>query len=186
MGALLEEIAHPTFLPFPVIAARLLFAALLGALIGFEREWQARSAGLRTHILICVAAATFGILTVEISHSSAFAGRQTASDPLRAVEAVTAGVAFLVAGSILFTRGEVQGLTTGAGMWLAGAVGLSSGFGLWQIAGLGTFLILVVMSLLHTLERKLGLSANKKPARKDDGPDDTEENLRKDDTGREC
>ncbi|WP_422029972.1 MgtC/SapB family protein [Reyranella sp.] len=186
MGALAEEIAHPTFLPFPVIAARLLFAALLGAVIGFEREWQARPAGLRTHILICVAAATFGILTVEIAHSTAFAGRQTASDPLRAVEAVTAGVAFLVAGSILFTRGEVQGLTTGAGMWMAGAVGLSSGFGLWQIAGLGTFLILVVMSLLHTFERKLGLVANKK--KKEVAPDSggAEKGGGKDDTAPEC
>ncbi len=185
MGALAEEIAHPTFLPFPVIAARLLFAALLGALIGFEREWQARPAGLRTHILICVAAATFGILTVEIAHSTAFAGRQTASDPLRAVEAVTAGVAFLVAGSILFTRGEVQGLTTGAGMWMAGAVGLSSGFGLWQIAGLGTFLILIVMSLLHTFERKLGLGANKKK-RRAAGSKGDEEGDGKDDTKPEC
>ncbi|WP_422011687.1 MgtC/SapB family protein [Reyranella sp.] len=185
MGALAEEIAHPTFLPFPVIAARLLFAALLGALIGFEREWQARPAGLRTHILICVAAATFGILTVEIAHSTAFAGRQTASDPLRAVEAVTAGVAFLVAGSILFTRGEVQGLTTGAGMWMAGAVGLSSGFGLWQIAGLGTFLILIVMSLLHTFERKLGLVANKKKQRAAGSKGD-EKGDEKDDTKPEC
>lgn len=162
MGALTEEFAHPTFLAFPVIAARLLFAALLGALIGFEREWRARPAGLRTHILICVAAATFGILTVEIAHSSAFTGREMVSDPLRAVEAVTAGVAFLAAGSILFTRGEVQGLTTGAGMWLAGAVGLSCGFGLWQIAGLGTFLILIVMGLLHSFEVKLGIAADKR------------------------
>lgn len=161
MSALTEELVHPTFVAFPVIAARLLFAALLGALIGFEREWRARPAGLRTHILICVAAATFGILTVEIAHSSAFAGRETVSDPLRAVEAVTAGVAFLAAGSILFTRGKVHGLTTGAGMWLAGAVGLSCGFGLWQIAGLGTFLILVVMGLLHTFEVKLGIAADK-------------------------
>lgn len=165
MGALTEEFAHPTYLAFPVIAARLFFAALLGALIGFEREWRARPAGLRTHILICVAAATFGILTVEIAHSSAFAGRETVSDPLRAVEAVTAGVAFLAAGSILFTRGKVHGLTTGAGMWLAGAVGLSCGFGLWQIAGLGTFLILVVMGLLHSLEVKLGIAADKQEHR---------------------
>ncbi len=165
MGALTEEFAHPTYLAFPVIAARLLFAALLGALIGFEREWRARPAGLRTHILICVAAATFGILTVEIAHSSAFAGRETVSDPLRAVEAVTAGVAFLAAGSILFTRGKVHGLTTGAGMWLAGAVGLSCGFGLWQIAGLGTFLILVVMGLLHSFEVKLGIAADKQEHR---------------------
>ncbi len=59
-------------------------------------------------------------------------------------------------------QGEVQGLTTGAGMWLAGAVGLSCGFGLWQIAGLGTFLILVVMGLLHSFEVRLGIAADKK------------------------
>lgn len=178
MGALVEEVAHPTFLPFPVIAARLLFAALLGGLIGFEREWRARPAGLRTHILICVAAATVGILTVEISHSTAFVGREVQLDPLRAVEAVTAGVAFLAAGSILFSRGKVQGLTTGAGMWMAGAVGLSSGFGLWQIAGLGTVLILVVMGLLHSLEVKLGIAADKlgdagRAARVDERKDDS-------------
>lgn len=178
MGALVEEIAHPTFLPFPVIAARLLFAALLGALIGFEREWRARPAGLRTHILICVAAATTGILTVEISHSTAFDGRDVQIDPVRAVEAVTAGVAFLAAGSILFTRGEVQGLTTGAGMWMAGAVGLSAGFGLWQIAGLGTFLILVVMGLLHSIQLKLGIAADKQTHSK--------ERDRKDDLGGRC
>ena len=163
MGALVEEFGHPTFISFPVIAARLLFAALLGAAIGFEREWRARPAGLRTHMLICVAAATFGILTIEIAHSAAFGGRETAVDPLRAVEAVTAGVAFLAAGSILFSRGKVHGLTTGAGMWLAGAVGLSCGFGLWQIAGLGTALILVVMGLLHTFEVQLGIAADKRP-----------------------
>jgi putative Mg2+ transporter-C (MgtC) family protein len=162
MAALVEEFGHPTFISFPVIAARLLFAALLGAAIGFQREWRARPAGLRTHILICVAAATFGILTIEIAHSAAFGGRETAVDPLRAVEAVTAGVAFLAAGSILFSRGKVQGLTTGAGMWLAGAVGLSCGFGLWQIAALGTALILVVMELLHTFEVRLGIAADKR------------------------
>lgn len=164
LASLAEEFAHPTFISFPVIAARLLFAALLGAAIGFEREGKARPAGLRTHILICVAAATFGILTIELAHAPAFATREMAIDPVRAVEAVTAGVAFLAAGSILFARGKVQGLTTGAGMWMAGAVGLSCGFGLWQIAGLGTFLILVVMGLLHTLEVRLGIAADKKDA----------------------
>ena len=166
MSALAEEFAHPTFLAFPVIVARLMFAALLGAAIGFEREWRARPAGLRTHILICVAAATFGILTVEIAHLDIFEGNATRVDPVRAIEAVTAGVAFLAAGSILFSRGEVQGLTTGAGMWLAGAVGLASGIGLWQIAGLGTLLILVVLGLLHGFEVRLGIAADKK----DDAP----------------
>lgn len=169
MGALAEEFAHPTFLAFPVIAARLLFAAVLGALIGFEREWRKRPAGLRTHILICVAAATFGVLTIEIVHTPVFGREAVVADPIRAVEAVTAGVAFLAAGTILFSRGEVQGLTTGAGMWLAGAVGLSCGLGLWQIAGFGTLLILVVMGLLHTFEVKLGIAADKKDDEERDG-----------------
>jgi putative Mg2+ transporter-C (MgtC) family protein len=168
MGALVEEFGHPTFLSFPVIAARLLFAALLGAAIGFEREWRQRPAGLRTHILICVAAATFGVLTIEIAHAPVFGHEAVVADPIRAVEAVTAGVAFLAAGSILFARGELQGLTTGAGMWLAGAVGLSCGLGLWQIAAFGTLLVLAVLGLLHTFEVRIGIAADKKDDEKRD------------------
>ena len=83
-------------------------------------------------------------------------------DPLRVVEAVTAGIAFLAAGTILFSRGEVHGLTTGAGMWLAGAIGVACGFGLWQIAAFGTFVVLVVLGLLHAFEVKLDISDDKK------------------------
>jgi len=162
MSTLIEEFGHPTFLPFPVIAARLLFAAILGAAIGFERGWRRRPAGMRTHILICVAAATLGVLTIEIVHQPAFGRVGVMSDPVRAVEAVTAGVAFLAAGTILFARGEVQGLTTGAGMWLAGAVGLCCGLGLWQIAGFGTILVVIVLGLLHSLEVRIGNAAGKK------------------------
>lgn len=163
MSDFLEEFTRPTWLPFPVIAARVLLAALLGAAIGFEREWHNRPAGLRTHILVCVAAALVGILTLEITHAPSLGGREGAAvDPLRAVEAVTAGVAFLAAGTIMFSRGEVQGLTTGAGMWLAGAVGLSAGLGLWQIAGLGTLLALAVLGLMSSLSP--GVAADKKGA----------------------
>jgi hypothetical protein len=113
------EFAHTSQLPFPVIAARMLFAAILGAAIGFEREWRNRPAGLRTHVLICIAAATFGILAIEIVHASVFqapsVSEQVNVDPLRVIEAVTAGVAFLAAGTIILARGEVHGLTTGAG-----------------------------------------------------------------------
>ena len=66
-------------------------------------------------------------------------------DPIRVVEAVTAGIAFLAAGTILFSRGEVHGLTTGAGMWLAGAIGLACGLGFWQIATFATVLVLIVL-----------------------------------------
>lgn len=163
MSDFLEEFTRPTWLPFPVIAARVLMATLLGAAIGFEREWRNRPAGLRTHILVCVAAALVGILTLEIIHSPSLGSRDGAAvDPLRALEAVTAGVAFLAAGTIMFSRGEVQGLTTGAGMWLAGAVGLSAGLGLWQIAVLGTLLALAVLGLMSSLSP--GIAADKTDA----------------------
>ena len=72
MEQLVEEFGHATFTPFPVVAARLLLAAVFGAAIGFEREWRNRPAGLRTHMLVCVAAATFAILTIEIIHAPMF------------------------------------------------------------------------------------------------------------------
>ena len=155
MEALVEEFGHPTYTSFPVIVARLLLATLFGAAIGFEREWRNRPAGLRTHILVCVAAATFAILTVEIMHAPMFRMDVSRFDPLRVVEAVTAGVAFLAAGVVIFTKGQVQGLTTGAGMWLAGAIGVASGLGLWQIAAFATLMALVVLGLLYALEKKV-------------------------------
>lgn len=162
MEQLVEEFGHPTYTSFPVIAARLLLATLYGAVIGFEREWRNRPAGLRTHILVCVAAATFGILTIEIVHAPMFAQDAVKVDPIRVVEAVTAGVAFLAAGSILFSRGEVHGLTTGAGMWLAGAIGVACGLGLWQVAGLGTLIVLIVAGMLHRFQIGPDLSGDEK------------------------
>src|SRR5690606_39048993 len=157
MEQLAEEFGHPTFTAFPVIVARLLLAALFGAAIGFEREWRNRPAGLRTHILICVAAAIYALLSIEIMHAPMFADEQARFDPIRVVEAVTAGVAFLAAGIVVFTRGEVRGLTTGAGMWLAGAIGVAAGLGLWQVALFATVLALVVLGLMHALEVKLDM-----------------------------
>jgi putative Mg2+ transporter-C (MgtC) family protein len=154
MDIFLERFGHETWLPFPVIIARLLLAALLGALVGAEREWRNRPAGLRTHILICVATATIAILAIEITHVGDFAGQEIRIDPLRLIEATTAGVAFLAAGLIFFSRGQVHGLTTGAGMWLAGAIGLAIGLGFWQIAALVTLLAIVVLGLLYTFAHK--------------------------------
>ena len=73
MQQLIDEFGHPTYTPFLVIVARLLLAAIFGAAIGFEREWRDRPAGLRTHVLVCVAAATFAVLTIEIVHAPIFA-----------------------------------------------------------------------------------------------------------------
>lgn len=156
IGEMLDDIGHPTWLPFSVIAIRIAIAAVLGALVGFEREWRNHPAGLRTHILISIAAASFAILGIEIVHSTQFEGDASRLDPLRLIEAVTAGVAFLAAGTIIFSRGQVRGLTTGAGMWLAGAIGLAAGLGFWQVALLATVLALLVLGLMHTIERRLG------------------------------
>jgi putative Mg2+ transporter-C (MgtC) family protein len=169
MEQLIEEFGHPTYTSFPVIVARLLLAAVFGAAIGFEREWRNRSAGLRTHVLVCVAAATFAILTIEIVHAPIFTTDVIKDavkvDPIRVVEAVTAGIAFLAAGTILFSRGEIHGLTTGAGMWLAGAIGLACGLGFWQIATFATGLVLVVLGVLYVIEVKFDLSKDKREDR---------------------
>ncbi len=153
MQEILDDIGHPTWLPFSVIALRLLLATLLGAVIGFEREWRNHPAGLRTHILVALAAACFAVIGIEIVHTSQFEDEGARQDPLRLIEAVTAGVAFLAAGTIIVARGRIKGLTTGAGLWLAGSVGLAAGLGFWQIAGLATLLAIVVLGLLHPLEK---------------------------------
>lgn len=152
MHDILDDMGHATWLPFTVIVARLALAAVLGALVGFEREWRRHSAGLRTHMLVSLAAATFAVLGIEIVHSAQFEEDSSRLDPIRVIEAVTAGVAFLAAGSIIFSRGRVKGLTTGAGLWLAGSIGLAAGLGLWQVAAVVTVLALIVLGLLHTLE----------------------------------
>ncbi|HEV2505452.1 MAG TPA: MgtC/SapB family protein [Mesorhizobium sp.] len=149
MEEFIDRFGQPTWLPFSVVSARLFLAAALGAVVGMEREWRNRPAGLRTHILICLATAAIAILTIEITHVDVFAGQEIRIDPIRLVEATTAGVAFLAAGLIFFAKGEVHGLTTGAGMWLAGAIGLAVGLGFWQIALLATVLAVIVLSLLQ-------------------------------------
>lgn len=160
MEEFVERFGQQTWLPFFVIAGRLLLAAVLGALVGAEREWRDRPAGLRTHILICLSTAAIAILTIEITHVDVFAGQEIRIDPIRLVEATTAGVAFLAAGLIFFAKGEVHGLTTGAGMWLAGAIGLAVGLGFWQIALLATALALIVLGLLQMVQTG---TKNKKP-----------------------
>lgn len=165
MDALFADFSHATTLPFGVILGRLLMATALGAVIGFEREWRHHPAGLRTHILVSLAAATFSVIGLEIVHTRQFAGDPIRFDPLRLIEAVTAGIAFLAAGTIIFARGRVQGLTTGAGMWLAGAIGLASGLGIWQVAVLGTVLALVVLVLMSGLSVAVS-------GKKNGGPDD--------------
>ena len=152
MDQFLSDLLGSTHVPPATIAGRLLGAAMLGAVIGIEREWRARPAGLRTHILTSLAAAVFTILTVEITMGSLTTGENAQADPVRIIEAVTAGVAFLAAGAIIQGRGRVQGLTTGAGMWLAGAIGVAAGLGQWLVGVMATLIGLIVIVVLGKLE----------------------------------
>lgn len=136
-----------------VMAIRLLIAAALGALIGYERGATQGTAGLRTHLLIAVAATLFTLLAFELYDQALSGGSQTA-DPIRAIEAVTAGIAFLGAGAIFQQRGSVQGLTTGAGMWLAGAVGVTVALGYYFIAVGVTLLAVLVLAALRAFSHK--------------------------------
>ena len=148
MEQILADIFPRTEVPYPVMLARMVGAVLLGAVIGAEREYQSHPAGLRTHILVALSACVFALLSIESVHMADFADEQVRIDPLRVIEAVTSGVAFLAAGMIVFSRGQVKGLTTGAGMWLAGAVGLAAGLGYWFIAVVATLACFVVLFIL--------------------------------------
>jgi putative Mg2+ transporter-C (MgtC) family protein len=143
-----------THTPQHIILIRLLVAAILGAVIGYEREAHNIAAGLRTHILLATAAALFTILAFEI-YRTALQGGSNNPDPIRAVEAVTAGIAFLGAGAIFQQRGSVQGLTTGAGMWLAGAIGVTVALGYYLIAFAVAVLAVIVLAALRAFAHRV-------------------------------
>lgn len=166
MDLIIADLYHDTQTPYPVIFARLAGAILMGGLIGWEREKHDRPAGLRTHILVCLAAALFAIISIESVHMAGFSDEQVRIDPLRVIEAVTAGVAFLAAGTIVHARGKVNGITTGAGMWMAGGIGLAMGFGHWFIALFATAACLAVLLILALMQATTVDEQNGKEARK--------------------
>jgi len=132
------------------LLVRLLVAAALAGVLGFERERARKSAGLRTHMLVSIAAAlytTIGQLSVaEISpHTDVLR-----ADPIRAVQAVAIGIGFLGSGVIFVSRQEerVQGLTTAASIWAAAAIGLAAGLGHYVLAAGATLLLLFVLRVL--------------------------------------
>lgn len=142
--------------PFEVAATRLLAALLLGAVIGFERELRDKPAGLRTNMLVSIAACLFVVVGIEISSIGFGEPGTQQQDPLRLIEAVTAGVAFLAAGLIFTSGGKVRNITTGATLWLSGAVGLACGSGQIPLAAFATVLVVAILSVIRRLETRMG------------------------------
>lgn len=140
-----------------VVAVRLLAAGLLGGLIGLERELRDHDAGLRTHMLVSLGAAVFTLVAWELYSHTRDVNPESNADPIRVIEAVTAGAGFLAAGIVFQSRGRVHGLTTGAGVWAAAAIGVACGAGAFVIAGMATALVLIVLVAVRRIERATGL-----------------------------
>jgi putative Mg2+ transporter-C (MgtC) family protein len=130
-----------------LITLRLLVAAVLGGLLGLERERKGKSAGVRTHMLVAMGAALFILIPQQAGASSA--------DLSRVLQGLVAGIGFLGAGAILMGTKEVgpQGLTTAAGIWVTAAVGVAAGMGREATAILSTFIALMVLSLVPLISK---------------------------------
>jgi putative Mg2+ transporter-C (MgtC) family protein len=137
-------------LPYFDTLLRLFMAAALGSVIGFERERLLWAAGIRTHMLVCVGACLFMIVS-NYGFGPAL-GPNVVLDPSRVAAQVVSGIGFLGAGAIL-ARGEiVKGLTTAASIWTVAAIGLAVGGGLYFAAGASTVVILVILAGVKPLE----------------------------------
>lgn len=124
---------------------RLLVAAILGSLVGWERERAQRPAGLRTYMLVAFGSALFTVLS-----STAFAG--AATDPSRIAANIVVGIGFLGAGTIFRAGESVRGLTTAAGLWAIAAIGMAAGVGEYLLAIISTLLVLVILGGVRVLE----------------------------------
>src|ERR1700742_2957231 len=130
---------------------RLVTAAALGSLIGFERERLLWAAGIRTHMLVCVGSCLIMIVS-QYGFSSILNEKNVVLDPSRIAAQVVSGIGFLGAGAIL-ARGEiVKGLTTAASIWTVAAIGLAVGGGLYLAAGASTIIILIILAGIKPLE----------------------------------
>jgi putative Mg2+ transporter-C (MgtC) family protein len=124
--------------------ARLLLAALLGGIIGLERQLRHKPAGLRTNMFICFGSALFTVLSQKLAG--------TPADSARIAAQIITGIGFIGAGSILHTRGSVTGLTTAATLFVVAGVGMAAGGGLYLTACFATVIILIALISLGRME----------------------------------
>ena len=128
------------------LAERLLLSALLGGLLGLEREWRQKSAGLRTNILIAMGSTLFTMMSIDVSAGSG-------GDSTRIASGIVTGIGFLGAGAIMRTGAGVKGLTTAAMIWVNAAVGVAVGGGEYRLAVIATGVALAVLIALDPVEK---------------------------------
>jgi putative Mg2+ transporter-C (MgtC) family protein len=135
---------------------RVALAALLGGVIGFEREVHDKSAGLRTHTLVALGAAMFTVIAIRIVELPELSGDNVRFDPARVIAGIIGGIGFL-GGAVVFRRADhARGLTTAAGIWAVTGVGIACALGYFVLAVGVTVLILAVLYGLVLVERLIG------------------------------
>lgn len=127
---------------------RLFIAGLLGGIIGLEREFRAKEAGLRTHFLVALGSALFMLIS-----QYAFTGR---FDAARVAAQVVSGIGFIGAGVIIFQKNVVRGVTTAAGLWVAAAIGLACGAGMYVVGIAATLMAFGCLETMHIITRRYG------------------------------
>ena len=132
------------------IVIRLVLALFLGSLLGVERVYAGKSAGIRTLGLVSLGAASFIIISIVVLDQYGYA-----ADPLRMAASVVTGIGFLGAGMIIFQNDHLANLTTAAGVWVAAAIGIASGFGMYFTAIIITMLVIVTFTFMWNLENKV-------------------------------
>ncbi len=131
------------------LTIRLVLALVLGGAIGIEREYRAKEAGFRTHFLVALGSALFCVV-------SQYGFGFELKDSSRVAAQVVSGIGFLGAGTIIFQKNVVRGLTTAAGLWVTAAIGLACGTGMYVAAGLTTVLVLLGLEVLNYFIPQLG------------------------------
>jgi putative Mg2+ transporter-C (MgtC) family protein len=139
------------------MSGRLLLASLLGALIGLEREIHGRTAGFRTHLLVSLGSALFVVVSIDfyLAYGNFSGLVAVGADPGRIAAQVVVGIGFLGAGAIIRERASVRGLTTAACLWIAAAIGVACGSGLFILAILVTSIALISLIVLKKVELML-------------------------------
>ena len=158
-------------MPTTELILRLLAAVCAGAAVGFEREIRDKSAGLRTHILVAVGAATYLILSAQTAIDTNKPNLPPL-DPLRVVGGLVGGIGFLAAGVIIEQRGNVRGLTTAASLWLTAALGAAAGLGQYLLVGLAVLITLLVLWPVQLFEHRVLADSNS--SRQEKARDDSE------------
>jgi len=138
-------------LPVSTVAYRLLWACLLGAIIGLERSARKRPAGMRTSVCVCIGSALFTIISAEYAKATGD------TSTTRIASNIVQGIGFLGAGVILRERGSVVGLTTAAAIFAEAAMGMGAGAGFYRTSGIGALLLLFALSGLIYVEDLLNL-----------------------------